>query len=133
VLRLLITANVVTCSLILVTLMMDSIRSSETSIITNATRRNIAEGGILNSHSRENLISYMFERQRCLDKCTCYAVLRSLWFQLSTSCALLVVSLIHLNFTQLNMPEPVSSGFVLGLKYDLALYALVYTLYIYPP
>jgi hypothetical protein len=36
--RLLVTANVVPNSLILVTLMMEAIRSSETSILTRATR-----------------------------------------------------------------------------------------------
>jgi hypothetical protein len=33
-------------------------RSSETSVITRATRRNVSEGGILHSHCRENRKSY---------------------------------------------------------------------------
>jgi hypothetical protein len=46
VLRLLVTANVVPSSLILVTLMMEAIPSSETSVLPRGTRRNIPEDGI---------------------------------------------------------------------------------------
>jgi hypothetical protein len=39
--------------------MMEAILSSETSVITRATRFNISEDGILHSHLRENLKYYI--------------------------------------------------------------------------
>jgi hypothetical protein len=57
--RMLVTACVVPNSPILVTLMKEAPGSSETSVLTRATRRNIPENTTLHSHCSENLKSYM--------------------------------------------------------------------------
>jgi hypothetical protein len=54
-----VTVNFVPNSPILVTLMMEMTRFSETSVLTIVTRRDIPHDGILHSHRREDLKPYI--------------------------------------------------------------------------
>jgi hypothetical protein len=56
----LVRASVVPSSPILVWLLKEAIRSSDTSVLTRTTLRNAPKDTILQSHCRENLLSYIF-------------------------------------------------------------------------
>jgi hypothetical protein len=62
VLRLLVNTNLIPSSNIPVTLMMEAVRSSGTSVLTRTTQRHIPEDGILHSHRREYLKSDSVKR-----------------------------------------------------------------------
>jgi hypothetical protein len=59
VLQLLVTANVVPSSPILLTLIVEAIRTTKIPVLTVATRRTIPKDAILQSHRRENIKLYM--------------------------------------------------------------------------
>jgi hypothetical protein len=86
--RLLVTAYVVPSSPIRVTLMKDALSSSETSVLTRATRRNISEDTILHSHGHENLKSYNILHSHRRENLKSYEVYQYFSTVISYNCSL---------------------------------------------
>jgi hypothetical protein len=72
VVRLLATANIVSSSPILVTLMMGALHSTETSVLTRTTRRNIAEDGILSYIYTVSIFKGNSENRKIWKKYYCF-------------------------------------------------------------
>jgi hypothetical protein len=86
---LLVTANTVPSSPILITPMMEVLSSFWTSALTRATRRNIQVDGILHCHRRGNLKSYKVKRNGQLSLPTAlFKRLSSCEFKLAKDCEL---------------------------------------------